>query len=909
MTLKEKKKQLVAAALAGLLLVGAAAPAIALAPSVSAAPNESEAADVWNGRYDFSWYKESKTTYAITNSRQLAGLAALCNGQYKKGTSGYEYDQEGNAEPMTFAGKIFRLARSLDLNNREWTPIANLGDASSGGFAGSFEGDDHIVYNVKITNKEEAYQGLFGVTDSASVLDGIHLRNASITASSNSGTLAGKAGGTVSNCSSTGSVTVEGDQAGGLLGSSAGNVSDSYSTASVKGGGTLGGLIGESQQGDVASCYARGLINASNDGAGGLIGLSQGTKLNNCYSTSTLHGKGTVGGLIGTMKSSSGVENSYFAGNIVAESSVGGLAAVVEDSSNDISSSHSSGMIVGKESVGGIAGIVSTAGNTIEKCYSTGTVQGENYVGGVVGSTLSKLEGCSSRGTVTGKDYVGGVAGKLEGADLEACYSTARVSGNERVGGVVGTADEKSIITSCYGTGAVSGKNFIGGLAGASWNTIEKSHARGNVTATGEYAGGLAGYTEGDVKNCYAAGNVSGANWVGGLVGVAYTKLVSECSATGNVTMSDGEKTSVGGLVGGLFGNLEYSYAAGTVTGKDLINGAMGGVVGTVYGSMSNCMALNTSVQGGGNLLGRVAGEYGIHPKAGTTGKISDCYAFRGMTVNGKTVQDDDTDPKDSLQGKGMDKSGFTGSFWTLAGFGGKESAWKIPDRTEVGIPVLKNMKEDPVRSVPALESSVKLDSKQVSIMGLSKTYRFLVKGNQDAKRLTIHMENPSILSVELVEETDARGTKYEIFPKKEGSTYVKVTYEGDTTYLKVDVRDITGSITLDTSNYTMAPGDSYVIGAVIKDEVGKPLTGEEIDQMVESGQLVVRDSRTGSIVDLKRLSKGNYRVTGKDEGSTYIIYEINGTHASVKIDVREGEKARGSSVRNTSYFFKEQDK
>ena len=124
-----------------------------------------------------------------------------------------------------------------------------------------------------------------------------------------------------------------------------------------------------------------------------------------------------------------------------------------------------------------------------------------------------------------------------------------------------------------------------------------------------------------------------------------------------------------------------------------------------------------------------------------------------------------------------------------------------------MGIPVLEDMMEDQDRSVPVLESSVKLDTKKVSMMGLKSTYQFLVKGNQDAANITVQIEDANIADVKLVDNKDSRGAKYQINAKKEGSTYVKVTYRNETTYLKVDIKDVTGSITLDTSNYIMAQG------------------------------------------------------------------------------------------------------
>ncbi|MCI9576262.1 MAG: polysaccharide deacetylase family protein [Clostridiales bacterium] len=111
------------------------------------------------------------------------------------------------------------------------------------------------------------------------------------------------------------------------------------------------------------------------------------------------------------------------------------------------------------------------------------------------------------------------------------------------------------------------------------------------------------------------------------------------------------------------------------------------------------------------------------------------------------------------------------------------------------------------------------------------------------------------------------------------------------------------GSIMLDTAQYTMAPGDTYTIGAFLKDAKGNAMDASQVRALVDGGALVVKDSRTGSIVDLVQLSTGHFRVVGKNEGTAYIIYEIGGTHASVRIDVKKGAKASGSAVRNTSYF------
>ena len=372
MTLRAKKKQLIAAALATLLAIGTAVPVVVSAPTALAAESQSEVADIWNGKYDFSWYKdEDKETYAIVNARQLAGLSALSNGLYKKTKSGYQYDKDGNEEKISFQGKTFRLARNLDLNGKEWMPIGASEDGSSGTFSGTFQGDDHIIYNLKITEGTD-YQGLFGAVDSSGSLEGIHLRNASITADGHTGILAGKTAGDVKNCSSSGTITANGDQAGGLISQASGTITNSYSTASVKGNSVIGGLIGQADQGtELVDCYAKGTVMGESNQAGGLVGAAQGASVKNSYSTSMVKGQGSIGGLIGTMKNGNDITKSYFSGSVLGEDEIGGLVGSITDGSNEIVSSYSSGMVTGKNYVGGVVGSIPKS-NTVEKA----TLQG-----------------------------------------------------------------------------------------------------------------------------------------------------------------------------------------------------------------------------------------------------------------------------------------------------------------------------------------------------------------------------------------------------------------------------------------------------------------------------------------------------------------------------------------------------
>lgn len=104
-----------------------------------------------------------------------------------------------------------------------------------------------------------------------------------------------------------------------------------------------------------------------------------------------------------------------------------------------------------------------------------------------------------------------------------------------------------------------------------------------------------------------------------------------------------------------------------------------------------------------------------------------------------------------------------------------------------------------------------------------------------------------------------------------------------------------TGSITLDTRSYNMAPSNIYDIGVKLVNATGKVIR--------------VYSSQPG-VATVKKLSNGNYRITGVSAGTSYIIFDVLSgggtqlTHASVKITVKRGIRQGGEAVRATSLFY-----
>ena len=73
---------------------------------------------------------------------------------------------------------------------------------------------------------------------------------------------------------------------------------------------------------------------------------------------------------------------------------------------------------------------------------------------------------------------------------------------------------------------------------------------------------------------------------------------------------------------------------------------------------------------------------------------------------------------------------------------------------------------------------------------------------------------------------------------------------------------------------------------------------------MLLNGELSVRDSRTGSIVDLQVRQNGNASITAKHAGTCYIIYRVQGKEMSVRIDVAPGVQPAGVAARATSHWM-----
>lgn len=261
-----------------------------------------ETTNVWDGTIASGFAKGSGTEedpFIISTGSELAYLAYAVNNVLNNGQ-------------IYYAQGYYKLGNDIDLNNIEWTPIG-LAFYDNGGagkqdysrvFMGTFDGDSHVITNLKISYLHKAfyrYNGLFGFNMGSIKKLGLENVNISVHAPSYYhyvGALAGYNQGIITNVYSTGNVSGSaGDSqmyVGGLFGYSSNTITNCYSTANISGTSQkyyayAGGLVGE--------CYAK----VTNSFATGNV--SGGSKTSGFY--------GYIGGLVGRYSNENNFTNCY----------------------------------------------------------------------------------------------------------------------------------------------------------------------------------------------------------------------------------------------------------------------------------------------------------------------------------------------------------------------------------------------------------------------------------------------------------------------------------------------------------------------------------------------------------------------------------------------------------------------
>lgn len=357
----------------------------------------------WDGAVDSSALEKntnsSAKTVTIKNAAQLAAFASAVNG--------------GNS----YSGYTVTLAKDIDLNGMEWTPIGNAKRSGSilfnHSFKGTFDGNNKTIYGLKISvnagNNEDFGIGLFNSV-SGGTIKNFTLDNVNVSVS-DSDAVAAVAGFSVSNSVISG-VTVSGsvsgkDGVGGIVGRmlKEGSIENCSNSATVTANGKAGGIVGAAyytavdKYMNIVDCSNTAAITSTTGYIGGIVGMNCGN-ISGCVNSGDVTGNGTsVGGIVGEQQNYGDVTDNTNSGNIVNKSEGFGTGGIVgwvrysgDDSSYklkdkiDVTGNNNSGSVSGGKSSGGIVGHMYNAGSVTGNVNTAASISSGNFAAGIVGS-------------------------------------------------------------------------------------------------------------------------------------------------------------------------------------------------------------------------------------------------------------------------------------------------------------------------------------------------------------------------------------------------------------------------------------------------------------------------------------------------------------------------------------------
>lgn len=177
-----------------------------------------------------------------------------------------------------------------------------------------------------------------------------------------------------------------------------------------------------------------------------------------------------------------------------------------------------------------------------------------------------------------------GLFGTIDGGTVRnVAVINMDITGDSFAGGIAGMVSDNSTVESCFVSGIIRNSYCAGGIVG---------YANGDYSFSMKY---------GEIKNCYTNVDVTGTRSAGGISGYLKMFNVTSCYALGSV--------SAGLYSGGVVGSVDLGAA------------------------VKDCIALNLSVSGQSNDVGRVVGLTEVTQLSGN-------YAFDGMMIikNGSNV-------------------------------------------------------------------------------------------------------------------------------------------------------------------------------------------------------------------------------------------------------------------------------
>lgn len=194
-----------------------------------------------------------------------------------------------------FAGKTVTLANDIALT-KAWTPIGIYTDSKTH-FKGTFDGQNHTVSGVEVTENRTNGVGFFGKVYTGTIKNLTVEGTITATNCNYVGGIVGHGYATISNCTFKGSVgsTENTMQVGGIAGSGGFTITNCSVYGNVTAECWAGGIVGNCQDGGAyTNCYVEGVISAERSfwggGAAGItpVPLYPSQVISRCYSNTVV---------------------------------------------------------------------------------------------------------------------------------------------------------------------------------------------------------------------------------------------------------------------------------------------------------------------------------------------------------------------------------------------------------------------------------------------------------------------------------------------------------------------------------------------------------------------------------------------------------------------------------------------
>ena len=308
--------------------------------------------------YSFSGGNGSKSNpYLISTDYDLAMLSKNVNNGNNYYNKCFKMTQDIDLKAQLLCGNAYgsniNKLPYCETTEYLWEPIGKDGKY----FNGTFDGDGHTISNLCV-NSTEQYQGLFGVTQNATIKN-VNISSFFVSGSKYVGAIVGCTMGNdvIENCNTLKSLA---------------SVACVVSTA-----GYTGGLVGAGlgTYPSVTKCTNNALVFSNGDSVGGISG---GANAENCINNGNVKSitggdSSDVGGIIGSGTAAACENTGSVQGSMDNVGGIAGTSATVTECCN-------TGNVSGNYNVGGIGG----KSCTISKCYTTSNVSGNSESTGVI---------------------------------------------------------------------------------------------------------------------------------------------------------------------------------------------------------------------------------------------------------------------------------------------------------------------------------------------------------------------------------------------------------------------------------------------------------------------------------------------------------------------------------------------